>query len=73
MKYLVIEIQSNIDGTAGSLVYSYDTLADAYEKFYAVLGAAVKSAVLYHSAMIVNSEAKVIDSKSFPHPVEPVA
>lgn len=70
MKYYVIEIQTNSDGTAGNFVFSFDTLGEAYTKYFTILTFAAQSQVLVHSALLVDRAANVFEHKSFTHPVE---
>ena len=67
--YYVIELQTNADGTSGNFVFQFDTLPEAYTKFYTVLTFAAQSQVLVHSALLVDRAANVIERKSFTHPV----
>jgi hypothetical protein len=43
MKYLVIEIQTNSDGTVGNLISSYDNRNEAERQYYLILAAAAIS------------------------------
>lgn len=67
MKYLVIEIQVNTDGTVGNLVYSYDARADAESKYHAVLSAAAVSTLPKHTAVIMDEDGAVLGSQCYRH------
>lgn len=40
MKYIVLEIQTNVDGTIGTLIDSFDTRNEAESKYHLVLSSA---------------------------------
>ena len=68
MKYLVIEIQNNADGTLGNIVNAYDNRPDAEEQYHTVLKAAAKSAVLVHACAMLNQNGEEIKSEHYVHP-----
>ena len=70
MKYKVIEIQTNADGTSGNSVFDYDNRADAEAKFHTVAAAAAKSAVLVHTVVMLTSEGALVKSECYKHPAE---
>lgn len=70
MKYIVIELQKNSDGSVGNLVYAYNTRAQAESKYYAVLSAAAVSTVPVHSAILIQEDAMPVAYKSFTHNVQ---
>lgn len=65
MKYLVIEIQTNQDGTVGNLVYAYDTLAEAESKYHAVLSYAALSELPVHAAVLLRSDGAALASEFY--------
>lgn len=67
MKYLVIEIQQNQDGTVGNNVWAFDSVNDAEAKYHAVLSACAVSNVACHSCDMINSEGLFIKSECFKH------
>ena len=69
MKYIVIELQTNTDGTVGNLVYAYDSRDDADSKFHAILAAAAVSNVPRHAAVLMNSDGNVYRSECYTHTV----
>ena len=70
MKYIVIELQKNSDGSVANLVYAYNTKAQAESKYYAILSAAAVSSVPVHSAIIIQEDAMPVTFKSFSHEVQ---
>lgn len=69
MKYIVIEIQTNVDGTVGNLVYSYDNRNDAESKYHAVLSAAAISTLPVHSATLLTNEGFTLANECYKHEV----
>lgn len=70
MKYYVIEIQTNADGTTGNFVFAFNDRADAEAKYGTFYAAAAKSAVLVHTIVLMTDRADVLEKKAFVHPVE---
>ena len=70
MKYIVIELQKNSDGSVGNLVYAFNKKAEAESKYYAILSAAAVSSVPVHSAIIIQEDAVPVTFKSFSHESE---
>ena len=66
MNYLVIELQTT-NGTTANIVTQYSNLAQAQQKYYTILSAAVVSKVDIHSAMIVDETGFLIMNESFRH------
>lgn len=66
-KHIVIELQTNADGTVGNLVYAYDTENDAWAKFHAVMSAAATSALPCHAAVYMRSDGTFVQSGRFEH------
>lgn len=64
-KYIVVELQTNQDGTVGNIVYSYDELPAAYSKYYAVLSAAAVSQLPKHAAVMMTGEGYLMESRCF--------
>lgn len=67
MKYLVIEIQTNTDGTVGNLVYSYDNRNEAESKYHAVLSAAAISALPMHTCVLFQSDGILLARRCYVH------
>jgi len=67
MKYLVIEIQTNIDGSVGNLVYSYDDRNQAESKYHAVLSAAAISALPMHTCDLIQADGVLLARQCYVH------
>lgn len=65
--YIVIEIQTNADGTVGNLVWSYATLAEAESKYHSVLAAAAVSALPVHGATILRNDCQQFAGQAYRH------
>ena len=72
MKYLVIEIQTNTDGTVGNLVYSYDSRLEAESKYHAVLAAAAISTIPMHTCDLIQSDGILLARQCYVHETEAV-
>lgn len=68
--FYVIEIQTNADGTHGTLVYDYPDRNEALAKYHTVLAAAATSSVLVHACTILTREGAQIAHEAFTHPIE---
>jgi len=67
MKYIVIELQTNADGTVGNLVLAYDEEDAAWSKYHDVLSAAAVSALPMHAATLLRSDGTLVESRCFVH------
>ena len=67
MKYIVIEIQTNQDGTVGSLVSSYDDRNQAESKFHSVMAAAAVSALPVHACQVMTNEGFTVNAGCYHH------
>ena len=72
MKYLVLEIQTNADGTVGNLVTAYDTRNEAESAYHTVLAAAALSSIPCHAAVLLTSEGFTLEYRKYENaaPVE---
>lgn len=70
MRYIVMELQTNKDGTVGNLVYSYDTEDDARSKYHLILSAAAVSKLPMHAAVIIRSDGALMEAYCFEHEQE---
>lgn len=61
MNYIVIELQTNPNGTIGNLVWSFDDRAQAESKFHAVLSAAAISTLPVHAACLMDATGRLLD------------
>lgn len=69
--YTVNEVQVSDEGLKSEIPTIYDAEDDAYEKYYLVLSAAVKSAIPYHAANIIRSDGVMIEGKVYDRRVVP--
>lgn len=61
MSYLVVELQTNADGSVGNLVWSFDNRAQAESKYHAVLSAAAISTLPVHAACLMDTTGRLLD------------
>ena len=70
MKYIVIELQTNQDGTVGNLVYSYDDRLQAERQYHLILASAAVSELPTHAATILTSDGRLVANQCYRHPEE---
>lgn len=70
MVYIVIEIQTNADGTVGNIVTKYDNLPEAEAKWHSILAFAATSTLPVHSAVILDSDGMTMAQRSYRHKQE---
>lgn len=66
-KYIVMELQTNVDGTVGNIVTSHDTLDEAYSKYHYILAAAAVSTLPSHAAVLLNGDGDMVNHYCFRH------
>lgn len=66
-KYIVVECQTNADGTVGNLISAYDTRNEAESAYHTVLASAAISTLPVHAAIISTTEGSVLESRCFFH------
>lgn len=69
--YIVLELQTNTDGTVGSLITQHSTLNEAESKYHQVLFYAAVSTLPKHSAMIITDDGALLRAETYTHVVEP--
>lgn len=67
MKYLVIEIQTQADGTVSNIVTAYDDKNTAESAYHSILASAAVSTLACHAALIVTEEAQVVAGARYRH------
>ena len=67
MKYITIEIQTNADGTVGTIVTPHDTRNAAESTFHTILAAAAVSELPCHAAVLITSEGYPVAYESYKH------
>lgn len=68
--YIVLEIQTNADGTVGTLVNSFAEKNEAESKFHQVLQYAAVTTLPVHACVLLTSEGICVRSEYYSH-VEP--
>ena len=66
--YYVIEIQSNADGTSGSIVTGYEGKTESETAYLTTRAAAAVSSVLIHTVVWMDNKGNTIEKKSYVHP-----
>ncbi len=54
--YIVIELQTNTDGSVSNFVWAFNTLPEAEAKYHSVLSFAATSALPVHGAVILRND-----------------
>jgi len=74
-RYLVIEIQTNADGSIGSVqsqsFSNPDERLKAESRYHTILAAAANSTKPIHAAMMLTADGFLMESKCYTHEVEP--
>lgn len=65
--YLVIELQTDAQGTVANLATQHATLPEAESKYYTVLAAAAISTVAKHAAVLMTSEGQALEARCYEH------
>lgn len=65
--FIVIEIQTNSDGTVGNFVWQYSSLPEAESKYHTVLAAAAISALPKHACVLLNEEGVLFRTQCYEH------
>lgn len=65
--FVVIELQTNSDGTCGNFVWAFETRAEAESKYHSVLAAAAVSTVRVHAAVLLQNDGMCLASKAYTH------
>lgn len=69
--YIVIELQTNSDGTIGNFVWTFSSKEQAFAKYHDVLSKAAVSALLVHAAVILDNKGLQIAAQAFEHEQQP--
>lgn len=67
MTYIVLELQTNTDGTVGNLVYAYTNRNEAEQKYHLVLSAAAVSQLPAHAAVLLTGDGRTLASQCYRH------
>lgn len=67
MKYLVIELQTAVDGTVANLVNQFDDRLQAESAYHTILAAAAVSSLPIHAAVMLTNDGTSINSAYYVH------
>ena len=70
MTYIVMEIQTNTNGTVGTLVNAYTDRNLAEQQYHTVLASAAVSSLPAHAAVLLTWDGRLIESHCYRHQVE---
>lgn len=65
--FIVMEIQTNKNGTVGTLVNSYENRDQAESKFHTILAAAAISTLPCHAAVLLTEQGGILASAYYEH------
>lgn len=65
--YIVFEIQTNNDGSLGTLTYTFDDLNQAESKYHQVLTSAAVSALPKHACVMMSEEGFYLKNECYKH------
>ena len=65
--FIVIELQTNSDGTVGNLVWAYASENEAYSKYHSVLSAAAISTLPCHACVVLRNDGQLIAAQAYHH------
>lgn len=69
--FIVIELQTNPNGTVGNIVSAYPTQDEAFSKYHNILSYAAVSSLPCHAAAILDNKGMQIAAQYFEHEVTP--
>lgn len=65
MKYIILEMQTNADGTVGTIVTAKDELNEAMSTYYSILAAAALSSLPVHAAVLMSNDGATLRRELF--------
>ena len=65
--YIVMEIQTNSDGTVGTLVNAYDSREQAESSYHTILAAAALSSRPCHAAVLLTEQGLILANGYYEH------
>ena len=71
MKFVVIEIQKNLQGVISTLPYAFDEKKDAEAKYHQILSAAALTTLPCHAAVMLREDGIYLKSEAYSANVEP--
>ena len=63
--FIVMEIQTNYDGSVGNLVYAYPDRPAAESKYHLILASAAITQLPCHAAVLMTNEGEIIYHKAY--------
>jgi len=69
--YIVMEIQTNSDGTVGNFVFAYTNRDEAEAKMHTILASAAVSNLPRHAAVLFDNNGTRLDGKVYLHDISP--
>lgn len=63
--YIVLEIQTNAEGVISALVYQFDSLSAANNKYHTILAAAAVSGLPAHTAVIMTNDGGTVKAECY--------
>lgn len=70
MSFIVIELQTNQNGSVANLVTQHADRNAAESKYHTVLAAAAISALPQHAACLLTNDGKLLDRQCYTHAAE---
>lgn len=67
MTYIVIEIQTNSDGTVGTILNTYSDRNTAEQQYHLILASAAVSQLPAHAAVMLTNDGRMITSQAYRH------
>lgn len=68
--FLILEVQTNNDGSVSTLINSYENQNEAESNYHRVLMNAAISQLPLHTAFMLTNEARVLKSECYKHEQE---
>lgn len=68
--YIIIELQTNADGTVGSLVYSAASVSEAEQIYHSKLAAAAISTIPCHAVTMLTPDGDCVKHEAYWHVTE---
>lgn len=65
--FIVIELQTNPDGTLGNLVYAFADRGEAEQKYHLILAAAAVSTLPVHAAVMLSNDGHSLMYQCYRH------
>lgn len=65
--WIVIELQTNKDGTVGNIVTAYSSIEKAKAKYYQICSVAVESELPVHSVVLLDNTGATVMTTCFFH------